>query len=125
MVNDARPLFRPSDEITCLASAAVTGKRFVSISATRDADTGLVKVAPGTAAGKAFGVAGYDAASGAVLPVLREGVVPVTAGGAITAGDQIEVGTDGKAVKASTGVAVGLAIETATSGNDVFVALDL
>lgn len=125
MVNDARPLFRPSDEITCLATAAITGKRFVGVSATRDADSGLVKVGPATAAVKPFGVSGYDAASGAILPVLREGVVPVTAGGAITAGDEVEAGTDGKAVKSSTGVAVGIAIETVTSGSDVFVALDL
>ena len=125
MVNDARPLFRPGAEVTALTSAAVTGKTFVGISATRDADTGLVKVAPATAAAKAFGVAAYDAASGATLPILRGGIVPVTAGGSITAGDEVEVGTGGKAVKLATGVAVGQAIETATSGADVFVALHI
>lgn len=125
MVNDARPLFRPGAEVTGLTTAAVTGKRFVGISATRDTNTGLVKVAHATGAAKAFGVAAYDAGSGATVPVLRGGIVPVTAGGAISAGDQIEVGTDGKAVKLASGVAVGQAIETATSGADVFVALHI
>ncbi|OBK91487.1 capsid cement protein [Mycolicibacter sinensis] len=120
---EATPLFRPGAEVTALTSAAVTGKRFVGLSATRDGFTGLVKVAHAGQGAKAFGVAAYDAASGATLPILRGGIVPVTAGGSITAGDQVEVGTDGKAVKLASGVAVGQAIETATSGDDVFVAL--
>ena len=123
MTNESRPLFRPGAEVTGLAAAGVTGKRFLT--ATGRGLDGGIKVATATQGDKAFGVAAYDAGSGATVPVLRGGIVPVTAGGAISAGDQIEVGTDGKAVKLASGVAVGQAIETATSGADVFVALHL
>lgn len=124
MTNEAKPLFRPGVDVTASATAAVTGKTLVGVSATRDAN-GLVKVAPATAAGKPFGVAAHDAASGATLAILRGGIVPVTAGGAIAAGAQVEVGTGGKVVTLASGVAVGLALETGTASNDVLIALDI
>ncbi|GLE59542.1 hypothetical protein NJBCHELONAE_48550 [Mycobacteroides chelonae] len=124
MANEAKPLFRPGAEVTALATADVTGKTFVGVSATRGTD-GLVKVAPATAAAKPFGVAAYDAASGKRLPIHRGGIIPVTAGGSIAAGAEVEVGTGGKVVTKASGVSVGLALETGTSGNDVLVALDI
>ncbi|MGX9297492.1 capsid cement protein [Tsukamurella paurometabola] len=125
MANEAKPLFRPGANVTAVTTAAVTGKTFVGVSATRDTDSGLVKVAPATGAAKPFGVAGYDAASGATLPVLRGGILFVTAGGAIAAGAQVEVGAGGKAVTLASGVAVGVALETGTANNDVLIALDI
>jgi len=123
MANEVAPLFRPGRDITGLATGAITGGRFIGVSATRDATTGLIKVAHATAATRALGVAAADIASGAIGAILRGGVVPVTAGGAITAGAQVEVGTDGKAVALASGIAVGIAVETGSNNNPVFVAL--
>lgn len=105
MANECKPLFRPGDQVTVLTTGAVTGSTFVDVSATRDATTGLVKVATCTAAAKAFGVAAADIASGAKGVAIREGVLFVTAGGAITAGASVEVGTGGKAVALASGIA--------------------
>ncbi|MEX3655254.1 capsid cement protein [Mycolicibacterium fortuitum] len=125
MANEAKPLFRPGQDVTALTTGAVTGSTFVGVSATRDAATGLVKVATATAAAKAFGVASADIASGATGLIHRGGILFVTAGGSITAGAQVEVGSGGKAVTLASGVAVGTALETGSSNNPVLVALDL
>jgi len=125
MANECKPLFRPGQEVTALTTAAVVGSTFVGVSATRDATTGLVKVATCTAAAKAFGVATYDAASGTTLPVQRGGILSVTAGGAITAGAQVEVGASGRAVALASGVPVGQALETGSNNNPVLIALDI
>lgn len=125
MANEAKPLFRPGQEVTALTTADVTGKTFVKITATRDATTGLVKVGPGTAGSNAFGVASADIASGATGSILRGGLVFVTAGGSITAGARVEVGANGKAVAFSSGIAVGTACETGSSDVDCLIALDL
>lgn len=125
MANEAKPLFRPGQDVTALTTGAVTGSTFVGVSATRDTATGLVKVATATAAAKAFGVASADIASGATGLIHRGGILFVTAGGSITAGAQVEVGSGGKAVALASGVAVGTALETGSSNNPVLVALDL
>jgi hypothetical protein len=98
VANECTPLFRPGADITCLTTGAVTGKTFVDISATRDTTEGLIKVATATAAGLSFGVAAYDAASGARVPVVRGkgSIVPVTAGGTIAFGAEVEVGSSGR-----------------------------
>lgn len=123
--NECIPLFRPGSDVTALTTAAVTGKTFVDISATRDATEGLFKVATATAAARAWGVAAYDAASGARVPVIAGPgtIVPVTAGGAITAGAQVEVGANGKAVVLASGIAVGKALETGVNNTDCLIRL--
>ncbi|WP_228002146.1 capsid cement protein [Nocardia australiensis] len=123
MANECKPLFRPGRDVTVLATAAVTGSTFVNISASRDAATGLIKVAPATAAGAAFGVATADIASGGVGAVIKGGIVPVTAGGAIAAGAQVEIAAGGKVVTLASGIAVGQAVEAGTNNNPVFVNL--
>jgi hypothetical protein len=126
VANECTPLFRPGADVTCLTTGAVTGSTFVDISATRDASTeGLIKVATATAAGLSFGVAAYDAASGARVPVIRGkgSIVPVTAGGTIAFGAEVEVGTGGKAVTIASGKARGRAVEAGTNNNDVMIEL--
>lgn len=125
MANECTPLFRPGADVTCLTTGAVTGKTFVDISATRDATEGLIKVATATAAGLSFGVAAYDAASGARVPVVRGkgSIVPVTAGGTIAFGAEVEIGSSGKAVTIASGKARGRAVEAGTNGNDVMIEL--
>ncbi|GAA1881927.1 DUF2190 family protein [Williamsia serinedens] len=125
MANESKPLFRPGADVTALTTGSVTGKTFVGVSATRDTTTGLVKVATATAAAKPFGVAAYDAASGATLTVQRGGILFVTAGGSIAAGAQVEIGSNGRVVTLASGVPVGVALEAGTSSNDVLIALDI
>ncbi|MFC9761654.1 capsid cement protein [Rhodococcus jostii] len=121
MANECTPLFRPGRDITGLTTAGVTGKTFVDVSATRGAD-GLIKVATAAAGAKAFGVAKYDAGSGALVGIARGGILPVTAGGVIGYGAEVEVGTAGKAIALDEGKAVGKAVEAGTNGNDVLIA---
>ncbi|WP_418345265.1 capsid cement protein [Rhodococcus pyridinivorans] len=123
MANECTPLFRPGRDVTVLATANVVGKTFVGVSGNRDTASGLIKAVTATAAAKAFGVAAYDAANGKTCPVIRAGIVPVTAGGTIAAGAEVEVGASGRAVTLASGKAVGYAVDGGTSGNDVLIAL--
>jgi CO/xanthine dehydrogenase Mo-binding subunit len=127
MANEAVPLYRPGADVTCLTTAAVTGKRFAGISATRDSTsaTGLLKVATCTAAAKAFGVFSKDAGSGEKVRVLAGYglIVHVDCGGTITAGAEVEVGASGKAVVLASGVAVGQALETGANSAEVLIRL--
>ena len=125
MANECIPLYQPGKHITTAVATAVTGKTFVDISgATLNPATGaLISVAPATAAGKVLGVAAFDAAVGAQVPVIGEGVVPVTAGAAITAGAEVEVGAGCKAITLASGKAVGRALTTAANNADVYVRL--
>ena len=125
MANECIPLYQPGKHITAAVATAVTGKTFVDISgATLNPATGaLISVAPATAAGKVLGVAAFDAAVGAQVLAIGEGVVPVTAGAAITAGAEVEVGTGGKAITLASGKAVGRALTTAANNADVYVRL--
>lgn len=127
--NVCMPFYETSD-ITVQASAAVTGKRFVAPSANRTGGPGLSTsatnvyvVAHAAAAAKPAGVSVYDAPSGGLLGIIGTPgrIVPVTAGAAITAGQQVEVGTAGQAVPlavapATPGQAAGLAMTGAAIG---------
>lgn len=124
MANEAAPLFRPGQSVTALTTGDVTGKTFVAPGGV-DTATGLVKVATASSAAKAFGVASKDIASGKTGTIIRGGILKVAAGGSINAGAQVEVGSNGKAVTLSSGVAVGQALEDGSNNNDVLIALDL
>jgi hypothetical protein len=124
MANELIPYEEPGSRVTAQASAAVTGKRFVNVSGNRTAN-GKYQVAHATAAGAAFGVSVYDAASGDPVGVIRVGIVPVTAGGTIAAGARVEVGANGQVVTIASGIAVGICCDGATNGNDARIALSL
>lgn len=125
MANECIPLYRPGADLTCLTTGAVTGCTFVDISAARDTTTGLIKVATATAAGKSFGVAAQDAASGAKVGVVRNtgAIVPVLFGGTVSAGAEVEIATGGKAVVLASGVARGRAVEAGANGVVSFIEL--
>lgn len=109
-----------------MASVAVTGKKFVDISAALDAAAGVSpKVALPSAGGKVTGVAAFDAPVNGLVTVLRDrgSVVPVTAAGTIAFGAEVQVDATGAVVTLAAGVAVGRAWSAGTSGNDVFVTL--
>jgi len=143
MSNECIPLYEDGDELPCVALQAVTGKKFVQVTADREGtiqttyspppyvpDTGLdttasggrIKVGPpssGAGAGKrCLGVAAWDAGVGVEVTVLRGKVLPVTSSANITAGQEVEVAADGSVIPLNTGVAVGMAVATSTSGND-------
>ncbi len=126
--------FDEGADITAVAEAAVIGKRFVQISDPQDgpalmgldtaASGGNIKVSHATAAGAVLGVASYDAGIGSRLYVIRgKKVVPVKTAGNLTAGVEVEVGANGQAVVLASGKAVGIALDTTTSGEDCPIAL--
>lgn len=117
-------VYNPGRDLTAVTSAAVTAKRFVAISGNRNSD-GNLTVAHATAGGRVAGVAADSAASGALVPIVRgkDRVVKVTAGAALTAFAEVEVGTDGKAIPATTGVKVGYAVTAAANNTDAHISL--
>lgn len=109
-------------DVTARASAAVTGKRMVAPSGNRTGGPALstntenvYTMAHAGAGAKAFGVAKYDAASGAEFGVIGTPGrrVIVTAGAAIAAGAEVEVGATGKVITLASGKAVGLCLSAA------------
>lgn len=98
--------------LTEVATEALTHQRFVSVG-------GVVA----TAAGYALGVARTDGAIGEAVPVDALGTALVTAGGAVTKGDAIEVGTAGKAVTHSAGTIVARSLADAAADGDVIEVL--
>lgn len=120
--NEATPFHETSD-VTFLATAAVTGKRFVAPSNTRSG--GNFRMAHCAAGEKPSGVAAYDVASGARGP--QHGtpgkIVPVTASGAIAFGEEVEVGADGKAVVFDSGIKAGQAMNTVADAGDAEIKL--
>ncbi|ORV65303.1 hypothetical protein AWC03_02850 [Mycobacterium europaeum] len=115
-------VYAPGQDIPAVATADITSRQFVAVSADRDPGTGNVSVAPAAAGSRALGVAAWNAATGQLVHVARGGVLKVVAGGPITAGDAIQVGVSGTAVTATTGVVVGQAIASAPNGGIAQVA---
>lgn len=131
--NSCVPYYRPGQDVTVQATAAITGKRFVQITADRQAGpllntsstggnimAGLPSASGAAGAAKAcFGVASADCAVGDKVTTIRRGAIaPVTAAGTIVAGAQVEVAADGRVVTLAAGIAVGMCVSGATSGND-------
>lgn len=99
------------------ASADITKGQVVVIS-------GDMAVAPSSAASAAvIGVAMFDAKTNEPVSVETEGLFSLTASGAITAGAQVESAAGGKvATKGGTVTKViGIALNTASNGGEVFV----
>lgn len=123
--NPAVPFWDEGNTLTCHASAAVTGKRFVTVSGARVEGNPSVAHAAGTAATRALGVSAYDAPIGTKLSVYSAPglVMPVTAAVAITAGQLIYSAADGRATNVATGLEVGVALDDAAAGADCPVKL--
>lgn len=132
-VNECIPLFEPGAAISAKAEAAVTGKRCVQISDPAEAGFGNelaatalggnIVVSHGTVKEKPLGVASYDAGIGERLYVITGGVVPITNTGGVTAGDEVEVAANGQVQTLTDGVAIGVALDSASTGEDCFVKL--
>lgn len=117
-------VYDPGANITAEATGSITARRFLAISGNRTTG-GNVAVVTATAAGRICGVAGNDAATGDLVTVVRGNsrVVKVAAGGSINAGAEVEVGSAGKAVAKSSGVAVGYALTGASNNTDAEISL--
>lgn len=113
------PIFKPGEDITMTAGAAITGGRLVFVSA---ANT-VQETAGATAAW--LGVATTDAASGAKVGVTSGGVQEVTASGAVAVGDVLVPAAAGRvaAIGAGTNYAqqVGVALTAAADGAKIRV----
>lgn len=127
------PLYEAGKPITAIAEVAVTGCRFVAISDPKKGPTidgglsstvegGNVVVSPAAADSAPFGVAAHDAAADKLVPVFTSGFcVPVTASGAITAGQELECDTLGRVKTYADGNKVGLALDSAADGAQCLV----
>lgn len=143
MNNECIPFFEAAytQKITVHAGYAITGKTFVGpLTSYQSGVTGLAAdplavgdgsnlqapVAP-LAAGQVSGVAAWDVALGAKVPIIRgEGtIVPVTSGAAVAIGDLLAVDVQGRVVTAAAGnFVVGKAHSAAgAAGVDVLVEL--
>lgn len=134
--NECIELYPHGHRVTCHAAGAVVGKTFVAVTADGTTDSNPTVDTAGAGV-QAYGVAGYDAARDAKVPVLRAPLhVPVTAGGEVRAGDLVSADSSGRAVRATPpahtrtderatfGTAVlGVALTDASSAEDVAVAL--
>ena len=117
-------VYAPGQDVTGEATGAITARRFLAVSGNR-VSGGNVAVAHATAAGRVCGVAATDAASGDLVTIVRGNsrVVKVTAGGAIAAFAEVEVGAAGRAVTKTSGVAVGYALTAAANASDAEISL--
>lgn len=116
-------VYRPGQDVTAVATADLTARRFIAISGDRSG--GNIAVAPAGAGVRVFGVAAEDAATGELVHVARGGVVKVRAAGAIAAGVEVQAAAGGAAATKSTGIAVGIAVTGAADGADAEIALDI
>lgn len=124
--NIARDRYNDGSDITAQATATVVGKTFATVAGDLTAE-GLLTVKPAVTGGNTVGVVKYDADTGQKVGVARGSsrVITVTAGDAITAGDEVAVGADGKAVKATEdAVVVGYSFNTVDAGADALVSLN-
>lgn len=143
-VNECIPVFEAGAELTGRCTAAVRGKRFVSVSA--DITGGMfgtenprIKECAG-ATEAPIGVARYDGVLNQEIPFINiEGlVVPMPAGAAITAGELVMSDSQGRPVPfvgpVATGgsplpdfpIVAGIAVTTQTVvGNDVAIRLKI
>lgn len=93
---------------TIMAAMAISALHFVSFDG---------KVA--TAGSKAAGICEADSDAGEACPVNINGVLLVTAGGAIAVGQEVEVGAEGKAIALASGKPNGYALDEAKNDGEI------
>jgi hypothetical protein len=115
--NQCIPFQEDADRVTGQCVEEVKGKRFVStvenllsgpgmpataqVGASDPVDGGNFMVAHCPAGARALGVSTWDEVSGGKIGIISEGIVPVTAGANLAAGQTVAVGAEGKAVAAA------------------------
>lgn len=101
----------PGLQFSLPAGVDIARRRFVSI----NSNSAAIYAAPGAAA---LGVSMDDAKAGEVL-IISDGILMVDAGAAVTAGQDVEVGANGKAIPNTSGIGVGVALTSATADGHV------
>ena len=100
-----------------VAGGAIAGKRFVKPDSTQGA-----YVICGSAGEKARGVNLFDAVAGDTISVVKQGLVEVEAGDAVTLHAEVQTDASGRAIAATTGDAVlGYARKAAGTAGDFIV----
>lgn len=113
MANDCIPLYEDADRITGNPTSAVSGKRFLApstgpisgpgmpltaqVGASDPVDGGNLSVSA-IAGAKALGVSTWDSLENQKVGVITQGIVPVTAGATVKAGELVGAGEGGTAV---------------------------
>lgn len=136
MANDCIPLYEDADRLTGHATEPIVGSRFVAptapplsgpgipataqIGASDPVDGANISVGhvPGA---KPLGVSTWDCPEGKKVGVICEGVVPITAGENLKAGDMVGAGELGKAVKLATEGSDALLETGVTANNNAIV----
>lgn len=93
--------------LSLAATAAITAERFITAAGAHP-----------SSGGNATGVSVTSAAIGEVFAADATGTSIVTAGAPITKGAYVQVGTAGKAITQTTGIAVGQALQAAAADGD-------
>lgn len=139
--NEAIAYYDPGDDLSCQATATITGRRFVVVSGAKQVgsqalsnDTlgGNILVAHAGAGARALGISTYDCPSGSKVNVMRgHKVVPVEAGAAITAGAKVMSDATGRAVPWTSAASeanseLGICLNApSAAGQTAIVALDI
>jgi hypothetical protein len=130
--NECIPYKEPGSAFTFKATADVTGKRFVAPSGNRTGGPGLstdlanvYQCAHAGAGAHAVGVSKYDAANGSLGGAHTGGIVPVTAGAAIAAGQAVQSDATGQAIPLAAGVKLGVCLNGAAGGADAEILLSI
>lgn len=130
MADDLIPFKENAERVTCTPTAAVIGKRFVSISADRNAD-GTYSIAPSPAGGKPLGVAAWTCPVGGkvTVVVIDSGhIVPVRTAAVVAAGASVISDATGQATPAAGAAgavvqAQGICLTGAAAGADAQILL--
>lgn len=117
---DMVPYHFPAQTLTCHASAAVTGRRFVNISGAPTDEHPTVAHATNS---DAIGVAAQDAALGDKVTVFTVGHLEVEAGAAVAVGSKVTSDATGRAIVATAAAGatvpyIGRATRAATAAGD-------
>jgi hypothetical protein len=118
------PLFKHGQDLTGqVAGAPVVGGTFAKyVAGGRPAQP---KISTAAAGEYPAGVVGHDQVVDGYVHFLVGGVVPVTAGEDLLVNDRVQVGADGKVVKLTTGIAVGVCTGNAANGSPAFIRLSI
>lgn len=126
-LNEVIPFYRPGKDITAKATVGLTGKTLCAIVGNRTAGPGLAssddpavyQVGLPAAGGRVFGAVGFDVVSGSIVPIKRDGIIPVTTSAIVAAEAEVKVDAAGKILPATTGARiVGVVHTGAASGAD-------
>lgn len=127
-LNPAVPFWDEANTITCHAEAAVTGKRFVTVSGPRVDGRPQVSHVAGAVAGKPLGVSAYDVPADTAVSVYSSPglVMPVRAAVALVAGQPVYSTADGSATNVAPVVGAliaGTVLDDAAIDDDAVVKL--